>query len=126
MRNIAAEPLERPTAPHAHHSDRSERRLKPVELAEWLENHVPWLAERWLREIQRRYDPSDSGLNGLLEEFLTLLVSFLPLMLGPQRQNVESLWLRASELFGAVSARRGLAAGGQCVPEGRSTPPMRA
>lgn len=32
-------------------------------------------------------------------------------MLGPYRESVEPLWIRASELFGSVAARRGLAAG---------------
>ncbi|MGD8320316.1 MAG: hypothetical protein PVJ02_07675 [Gemmatimonadota bacterium] len=85
--------------------------MNPSELADWLEERLPRLADRWLREVQSRYDEPSRGVNGLLEEFLTTLVSFLPGMLGPHRDQVEPLWLRASELFGAIAVRRGLAAG---------------
>jgi hypothetical protein len=46
-----------------------------------------------------------------VEDFTKHLVRFLPWMLGPYRETVEPLWIRASELFGSVAARRGLAAG---------------
>ncbi len=49
--------------------------------------------------------------DGLLEEFLGLLVGMLPTVLGPHRDQAEPLWIRAAELFGATAARRGLAAG---------------
>jgi hypothetical protein len=80
-------------------------------LAAWLEERLPRITERWLKEVHHRYDPRADGINGLLEEFLKLLAGFLPGMLGPHREQVEPLWIRASELFGAVAARRGLAAG---------------
>jgi hypothetical protein len=76
-----------------------------------MEERLPRLVGRWHREIQNRYDQSSRGVNGLLEEFLTLLASFLPALLGPHRDHVEPVWIRTSELFGAVAARRGLAAG---------------
>ncbi len=50
-------------------------------------------------------------INGLLDEFLELLVSFLPGVLGPYRDQVDPVWRQAAELFGATAARRGLAAG---------------
>jgi hypothetical protein len=69
------------------------------------------LADRWLREIRSRYDRRANGVNELLAEFVDLLVSFLPAMLGPYRDQVDPLWVRGAELFGNVAARRGLAAG---------------
>jgi len=99
------------SASQAVSNGRSSRRINPVELAQWLEERLPRVTERWLREVQQRYDPRPGGINGLLKEFLTILPSFLPGMLGPHRDQVEPIWIRASELFGAVAARRGLAAG---------------
>jgi hypothetical protein len=43
--------------------------------------------------------------------FLGLLVELLPVCLGPLRDQAEPLWLQATELFGSLSAQRGLAAG---------------
>jgi hypothetical protein len=75
-----------------------------------MEERLPRLVHRWHREILSRYEQSNA-VNGLLEEFLNLLAGFLPAMLGPSRDQVEPVWIRAAELFGAVAARRGLAAG---------------
>jgi len=111
MRNIAAEPPTRPPFPSSLHADRRHRKVTPAEFADWMEERLPRLVGRWHREIQNRYDQSSRGVNGLLEEFLTLLASFLPALLGPHRDHVEPVWIRTSELFGAVAARRGLAAG---------------
>jgi len=111
MRNIAAEPPTRPPFPSSLHTDRSHRKVTPAEFADWMEERLPRLVGRWHREIQSRYSQSSRGVNGLLEEFLTLLASFLPALLGPHRDQVEPVWIRTSELFGAVAARRGLAAG---------------
>jgi len=111
MRNIAAEPPTRPPFPSSLHTDRSHRKVTPAEFADWMEERLPRLVGRWHREILNRYSQSSRGVNGLLEEFLTLLASFLPALLGPHRDQVEPVWIRTSELFGAVAARRGLAAG---------------
>lgn len=43
--------------------------------------------------------------------FVGQLVYLLPFMLGPYRDQIQGLWDRASELFGSVAAKRGLAAG---------------
>ena len=111
MRNIAAEPPISPPFPSLVHPEKTRRRVNPVELATWVEVRLPRLVQRWLREIHSRYDEPSKGINGLLEEFLTLLAGFLPALVGPHRDQVEPIWIRASELFGAVAARRGLAAG---------------
>jgi AcrR family transcriptional regulator len=116
MRNIAAEPPTSRTAEaistHLQAASfRPRRRVQPLELSNWVEERLERLADRWLREIQSRYDRTSEGVNGLLEEFVDLLVRFLPAMLGPYRDQVEPLWVRGAELFGNVAARRGLAAG---------------
>jgi hypothetical protein len=111
MRNIAAKHSTLPRVFPEPFRDGPRRRVRPAEVAEWLERRLPRLTERWLREIQGRYDAPTRGVNGLLGEFLEILSGFLPAMLGPHREQVEPLWVRASELFGEVAARRGLAAG---------------
>jgi hypothetical protein len=90
---------------------RRHRKIDPLELSDWLEARLDRVSERWLVDVHHRYDRSSTEVNGLLKEFLTGLVSFLPALLGPHRDQVESLWARAAELFGATAARRGLAAG---------------
>lgn len=90
---------------------RSPGRLAPGDLAEWLDERLDSLAERWSEAI-REQGPGPSGpIDDALDVFTQHLVRFLPWMLGPYRDTVEPLWLRASELFGSVAARRGLAAG---------------
>lgn len=90
---------------------RRQRKIDPTELSTWLEGRLQGISERWLSDVHARYDRSAHDVNGLLTEFLTSLVAFLPALLGPHREDVEPLWTRASELFGATAARRGLAAG---------------
>lgn len=111
MTRITVEPVLPPTSHTAVPLDRPSRRINPVELAAWVEARLPRITNRWLREVQNRYDAGTGGINGLLEEFLGVLAGFLPGLLGPYREQVEPLWLRASELFGGIAARRGLAAG---------------
>lgn len=111
MTRITADPPQPASLPAAPPGARQTRSIQPVELAAWVEMRLPRITQKWLREVQNRYDPGTRGINGLLEEFLGLLASFLPGMLGPYRDQVEPLWTRSSELFGAVAAKRGLAAG---------------
>jgi hypothetical protein len=111
MTSITANPPQPPSTPTAPAVEPRSRGIKPVELAAWVEMRLPRITQKWLKEVQNRYDPGTRGVNGLLEEFLGLLASFLPGMLGPYRDQVEPVWNRSSELFGAVAAKRGLAAG---------------
>ena len=111
MTSITADPRQPLSPPTASSIEHHPRRIKPVELAAWVEMRLPRITQKWLKEVQNRYDPGTRGINGLLEEFLGLLASFLPGMLGPYRDQVEPVWTRTSELFGAVAAKRGLAAG---------------
>jgi hypothetical protein len=86
--------------------------LESLEFGRWVEQRVERLAERWLAEVsskQARRQGSD--VEALLAPFFTLLTSMLPASLGPYREQVEPLWLQASNLFGSVAAQRGLAAG---------------
>ena len=111
MTSITADPPPPPSPTMAPPVERHTPRIKPVELSAWVEMRLPRITQKWLKEVQNRYDPGTRGLNGVLEEFLGLLAGFLPGMLGPYRDQVEPIWTRTSELFGAVAAKRGLAAG---------------
>ena len=85
--------------------------LAPGELAEWLGARVDELARRWSLAI-RDHGPGDSGeFDVVLDAFTRHLPRFLPWMLGPYREMVDPLWIKSSEFFGSVAARRGLAAG---------------
>ena len=86
-------------------------RLAPGDLARWIEERSDALSERWAAAIRSEGSGSGVPVDQVVEEFTTHLVRFLPWMLGPYREVVEPLWIRASELFGSVAARRGLAAG---------------
>lgn len=114
MRNFAPDPpTTRPSTISLSPPEKrrgAARRIKPVELSDWLEERKDRITERWLGEVLGR-EADHSGLNGLFREFLGLLVGFLPPVLGPHREQVDPLWTRAAELFGATAARRGLAAG---------------
>jgi hypothetical protein len=90
---------------------RADRHRGPAELTSWLEELVPSLTERWVEEIRLRGQAGANGLGQVVERFAKLLVRLLPKMLGPHREQMEPLWVRTSELFGAVAAKRGLAAG---------------
>jgi len=106
MSRTTAQPPSKPPAAAS-----LERKVKPVELSVWVEMRLSRITQRWLREVQSRYDSDARGINGLLEEFLGLLTCFLPGMIGPYRDQVEPLWIRCSTLFGQMAAKRGLAAG---------------
>jgi len=86
-------------------------RVGMADFTAWLEERVPSLRVLWVQEIgarelgQGRIDPE------LLRRFADQLVGILPMMLGPHRDQVRPLWIRGFELFGAVAAKRGLAAG---------------
>jgi len=114
MRNYAAEPRSTRATPPYSISEASAlpaRKAEPMELADWIEDRLDRLSTRWCEEVRRRGEGMHAEINGLLDEFLALLVSFLPGVLGPYRDQVDPLWRQAAELFGATAARRGLAAG---------------
>lgn len=82
-----------------------------MDLAEWLAARRDRVATRWYQDVRGRAGLPEHGVNGLLDEFLRLLTTFLPAVLGPKRELVQPLWTRASALFGELAARRGLSAG---------------
>lgn len=92
-------------------STRRRRGLPPMQLAAWLEDRLGPMAAAWAAEIRARGIGGERALDEVLDRFTAVLVSFLPWMLGPWRDTVDPLWVRAAELFGSVAARRGLAAG---------------
>lgn len=111
MPEPAAETLTRRTAPAPPTLRERPSKGRGVDLADWVEHRIPFLKQRWHRELLAGYDPPPVGTNTLLEDFIDALLSFLPGLLGPHRDQVESVWIRCTELFGTVAAQRGLAAG---------------
>ena len=85
--------------------------VAPEELTRWIEERTQLLAQRWLRELDRRVEGNLEEARSLLEELCPLLVSCLPHLLGPYRSQVEALWQEAAEFYGNVGSMRGLAAG---------------
>lgn len=77
----------------------------------WLEERVPTLREQWVHEIQARGLGRGTEVDGVVDMFAGELLDLLPLLLGPHREQIRPLWTRGAELFGAVAAKRGLAAG---------------
>ena len=88
-----------------------ERYIVPVEFARYLEERVPGLRQRWAQRIRANGPRQSEAWDRLVEEFVELMTSFLPAVLGPLRDEAENLWVRTAELFGAAGAKRGLAAG---------------
>ncbi|MBT6889842.1 MAG: hypothetical protein HOA23_17480 [Gemmatimonadales bacterium] len=86
-------------------------RLGPKELTSWLQNRVRSLTEAWIHDLRARGMGSAPGISDIVERFAELLVRLLPLMLGPHRDQIAPIWDRTSELYGAIAAKRGLAAG---------------
>ncbi len=111
MRQTAAASLNSPTAASQPTVSKSSPHVRSEELSDWIERRIPFLRHRWLRELASRYDGDPAGVNLLLDDFIDTVLALLPAMVGPQREQIETAWLRCAELFGAVAARRGLAAG---------------
>lgn len=86
-------------------------RIGTVELTEWLEERVPSLRDLWVQELRGRGLGRDARLEVVVEMFADQIVRLLPGLLGPSRDQLQPLGDRVAELFGAVAAKRGLAAG---------------
>lgn len=82
-----------------------------MELATWLTERVPHLHQTWSAEIRARGLGNGTDVDRVVDRFVGRLVGMLPLLLGPQRRDVQPLWVRSCELFGVMAAKRGLAAG---------------
>ncbi len=87
------------------------KRVSPLELATWLRDRTPELGARWSAEIRARGLGQGPEVDRVVERFIEELLLLLPRLLGPERALVEPVWVRACELFGTMSAKRGLAAG---------------
>jgi len=82
-----------------------------MELTRWLNARVPDLQERWSHEIRSRGLGQSPSFEPVVERFVAKLVYLLPYLMGPYRDQIQPIWDRAAELYGAVAAKRGLAAG---------------
>lgn len=91
--------------------ERLTARVGTQEFTAWLEERVDPLRDLWVHEIQARGLGQSRDGKRIVALFADRLVRLLPLMLGPYRDQIESLWVRGFELFGVVAAKRGLAAG---------------
>ena len=85
-------------APDTHH------------LGDWLEVQRAFLAKYWFEEILRRVS-MDQEMERILERFLNLLTRMIPGAFDHRRSAVDPVWKSAAELYGALGAKRGLAAG---------------
>lgn len=86
-------------------------KLPPLELARWFQEHADEVVDRWVEEVRGRLSSWSESHGPTLRRFFDLHVAMLPATLGPYREEIEPLWLQVAELFGSVSAHRGLAAG---------------
>ncbi|MGB1839526.1 MAG: hypothetical protein ACPHWZ_00335 [Longimicrobiales bacterium] len=86
-------------------------RVGMAEFTAWLDERVSSLRVLWVQEIGARGLGQGRIDGALVDRFARQLVGMLPLMLGPHRDQIRPLWVRGFELFGAVAAKRGLAAG---------------
>lgn len=97
--------------PESH--DRSPGRsfARSVNLADWLRDRSPGVAERWAEGLRGGGGSWEGDVETVLQPFCRGLVSFLPGMLTPLRTDIVPLWTECAELYGSVAARRGLSAG---------------
>ena len=86
-------------------------RVGMAEFTAWLDERVDSLRELWVQEIGARGLGQGRVDEEIVHRFAGELVGMLPMMLGPYRDQIRPLWIRGFELFGAVAAKRGLAAG---------------
>ena len=80
------------------------------QVGEWLESQRGFLAGYWFEEVLYRVSV-DQEMERVLERFLNLLTSMIPGALDHRRASVDRVWKSAAELYGALGAKRGLAAG---------------
>ncbi len=79
-------------------------------LGEWLELQRGFLAKYWFEEVLHRVS-MDQEMERTLERFLNFLTRMIPGALDHRRAGVDPVWKNAAELYGALGAKRGLAAG---------------
>ena len=80
------------------------------QIGEWLEAQQGFLAGYWFEEVSHRVSV-DQEMERVLERFFDLLTRMIPGALDHRRSSVDPVWKNAAELYGALGAKRGLAAG---------------
>jgi hypothetical protein len=103
----------RPSAGRARPLRRRDARRGEVgsELADWLQGRVLLLAEEWAAEIRVRGMGHATVVDDIVARHVLQIASMMPELLGRHAAQLQPLWSRTCELFGAVAAKRGLAAG---------------
>ena len=101
---------EQDEAPEGRSGDRR-LRARPLDLANYLEGRGAELAEAWTSDIVSRELGQGTVYDRVVGRFVSRFTDLLPWLVGPHASHVQPLWDRAAELFGAMSAKRGLAAG---------------
>ena len=103
----------RPSADRAHTRPRATGRKGEAgaDLAAWLSARVLRFAEEWAAEIRVRGMGKATVVDEIVARQVYQLSAMMPELLGRHATQVQPLWSRACELFGAVAAKRGLAAG---------------
>lgn len=86
-------------------------RVEPIALATLIAQHADQIVQRWRDWRVSRGGSQKQEMDALLSGFLNTFVSMIPLALGPEREEVERIWVDTAELYGSVGAVRGLAAG---------------
>jgi hypothetical protein len=82
-----------------------------MSLNEWLEERRDSISRRWFSDIRARLGPEQEEVDGFLAFFLERLVDLLLVCIGDGREVGEEVWQQATQLYGALAVRRGLAAG---------------
>jgi hypothetical protein len=82
-----------------------------VTLKSWLESRGKDIAKRWILELRLSPENQSGGGEGLLEELVYYIVSFLPAFLGGCRERSLEILHHTAHLYGSLAVRRGLAAG---------------
>ena len=82
-----------------------------MELKEWLEGKKTQIHNRWYAEVKARLESGHEEVEGILLFLLESLVAILVKTFGDEREAGEEIWQQATHLYGALSVRRGLAAG---------------
>lgn len=95
----------------AEHTSTTPRPRARRDISSWLGERTDRLTERWLRDLLRReHNPPESRVR-IVSRFAGLIVRLLPMVVGPHRNELRPIWDRAATLYGAMAAKRGLAAG---------------
>ncbi len=82
-----------------------------IDLSRWLDARTKVLVENWMHELEARELGGGTDAHLLVGRFARQCGEMLPEMVGAYRNQIQSHWDRLSELYGAVAAKRGLAAG---------------